>query len=49
MLKWEIGYRNLLLYSLCMPSYEPDEKDDTTPGNGKVVDMFEYFEGLGKG
>lgn len=43
-LLWEIPFQKLVLYSLCIPSYE--EKGSGKRGNGEEIDAFDFFENL---
>jgi len=41
-LLWEIPFQKLVLYSLCIPTYESGGKQ----GSGEEIDAFDFFENL---
>lgn len=45
-LMWEIPFQNLMLYSLCLPSIGEDGEPEQSVA---PVDMFSYFDSMGKG
>ncbi len=46
-LLWEIPFQKLVLYSLCVPSYESGGKKGGAEET-EIVDMFDHLESFGE-